>query len=121
MTPAIEGGLSRPLAESQAAATLWAATGLPTAAEISKIRLTKEFKGKLPDGTLVDLKNLKLKDVFDIYPKLKDTWGSRSCSDYWSFANDTLFFYVKLTPARNLNFQLMKIIILINQLMLLTF
>ena len=104
MTPAIEGGLSRPLAESQAAATLWAATGLPTAAEISKIRLTKEFKGNLPDGTPVDLKNLKLKDVFDIYPKLKDTWGSRSCSDYWSFANDTLFFYVKIDTTKKPQF-----------------
>ncbi|WP_415060293.1 hypothetical protein, partial [Flavobacterium sp.] len=66
-----------------------------TSDEISKIRLTKDFKGNLPDGTPIDLSNLKLRDVFNIYPKLKDTWGSRGCSDYWSFANDTLFFYVK--------------------------
>ena len=72
--------------------------------EISKIRLTKEFKGNLPDGTPVDLKNLKLKDVFEIYPKLKDTWGSRGCSDYWSFANDTLFFYVKIDTTKKPQF-----------------
>lgn len=72
--------------------------------QISKIRLTKEFKGNLPDGTPVDLKNLKLKDVFEIYPKLKDTWGSRGCSDYWSFANDTLFFYVKIDTTKKPQF-----------------
>ena len=72
--------------------------------EISKIRLTKEFKGNLPDGTPIDLKNLKLKDVFKIYPKLKDTWGSRGCSEYWSFANDTLFFYVKIDTTKKPQF-----------------
>lgn len=72
--------------------------------EISKIRLTKDFKGNLPDGTPIDLRNLKLKDVFNIYPKLKDTWGSRGCSDYWSFANDTLFFYVKIDTTKKPQF-----------------
>lgn len=72
--------------------------------EISKIRLTKEFKGNLPDGTPIDLKNLQLKDVFKIYPKLKDTWGSRGCSNYWSFANDTLFFYVKIDTTKKPQF-----------------
>ena len=75
-----------------------------TSDEISKIRLTKEFKGNLPDGTPIDLKNLKLKDVFNIYPKLKDTWNSRGCSDYWSFANDTLFFYVKVDTTKKPQF-----------------
>ncbi len=75
-----------------------------TSDEISKIRLTKDFKGNLPDGTTLDLRNLKLKDVFNIYPKLKDTWGSRGCSDYWSFANDTLFFYVKVDTTKNPQF-----------------
>lgn len=75
-----------------------------TSDEISKIRLTKDFKGALPDGTPVDLRNLKLKDVFNIYPKLKDTWGSRGCSDYWSFANDTLFFYVKIDTTKRPQF-----------------
>ena len=72
--------------------------------EISKIRLTKEFKGNLPDGTPIDLKNLKLKDIFKIYPKLKDKWGSRGCSNYWSFANDTLFFYVKIDTSKKPQF-----------------
>lgn len=62
---------------------------------ISKIRLTKEFKGNLPDGTYIDMQNLLAKDVLDKYPKF-DTWGSRDCSDYWSLSNDTLFFYVKI-------------------------
>ena len=75
-----------------------------TSNEISKIRLTKDFKGNLPDGTPIDLKNLKLKDVFNIYPKLKDTWGSRGCSDYWHFANDTLFFYVKVDTTKKPQF-----------------
>ena len=72
--------------------------------EISKIRLTKDFKGNLPDGTPIDLSNLRLKDVFKLYPKLKDTWGSRGCSDYWSFANDTLFFYVKVDTTKKPQF-----------------
>ena len=72
--------------------------------QISKIRLTKDFKGKLPDGTPIDLQNSKLKDVFNIYPKLKDTWGSRGCSNYWSFANDTLFFYVKIDITKKPQF-----------------
>jgi hypothetical protein len=75
-----------------------------TSDEISKIRLTRDFKGNLPDGTPIDLKNLKLKDVFKIYPKLKDTWGSRGCSDYWSYANDTLFFYVKVDTTKKPQF-----------------
>ena len=75
-----------------------------TSDEISKIRLTKDFKGNLPDGTPIDLKNLKLKDVFKIYPKLKDSWQSRGCSDYWHFANDTLFFYVKVDTTKKPQF-----------------
>ena len=62
---------------------------------ISKIRLTKEFKGNLPDGTYIDIQNLSAQDVLNKYPKF-DTWGSRDCSDYWSLSNDTLFFYVKI-------------------------
>ena len=72
--------------------------------EISKIRLTRDFKGNLPDGTPIDLKNLKLKDVFKIYPYLKEKWGSRPCSDYWSFSNDTLFFYVKIDTTKKPQF-----------------
>jgi hypothetical protein len=72
--------------------------------QISKIRLTRDFKGNLPDGTPVDVRNLKLKDVFNIYPQLKDSWNSRGCSDYWSFANDTLFFYVKIDTTKKPQF-----------------
>lgn len=63
---------------------------------VGKIRLTKEFEGKLPNGSNIDMKTLKLKDVFAIYPEFKDTWNSRGCSDYWKFSNDTISFYVKI-------------------------
>lgn len=63
---------------------------------ISKIRLTKDFKGNLPNGKYIDLKELKLKDVFLIYPNFKDKWGSRGCSEYWNFSNDTISFFVKI-------------------------
>ena len=63
---------------------------------ISKIRLTKDFVGQLPDGTSIDMNSLLLKDVLKLYPKLDSTWGSRGCSDYWSFSNDTVAFYVKI-------------------------
>ncbi len=61
-----------------------------------KIRLTKDFHGMLPNGATIELAKLKLSDVFQLYPEFKDTWGSRGCSDYWRFSNDTLSFYVKI-------------------------
>jgi hypothetical protein len=60
-----------------------------TSDHISKIRLTKDFKGTLPNGNYIDMSKLTLKDVFKIYPKFTDKWGSRGCSDYWNFSNDT--------------------------------
>ncbi|HEY2581171.1 MAG TPA: hypothetical protein VGI43_05175 [Mucilaginibacter sp.] len=63
---------------------------------ISKIRLTGQFKGNLPDGDFVDLNNFRLKDLFERYPQFKDKWQSRGCSDYWRFSNDTISFYVKI-------------------------
>ncbi|WP_183573213.1 hypothetical protein HDF18_06780 [Mucilaginibacter sp. X5P1] len=63
---------------------------------ISKIRLTKQFKGYLPNGKYIDMSTAKLKDLANLYPELKDQWGSRGCSDYWNFSNDTISFYVKI-------------------------
>lgn len=63
---------------------------------ISKIRLTKDFEGNLPDGKPISLKNLFLKDIFKMYPYLKEKWGSRGCSNYWNFSNDTLSFFIKI-------------------------
>lgn len=71
---------------------------------ISKIRLTRQFKGNLPDGHYIDLGSLHLKDLFAIYPQLKDKWGSRGCSDYWNFSNDTISFYVKIDPEKQPQF-----------------
>ena len=44
---------------------------------IGKIRLTKQFSGKLPNGALVDLNAMKLQDVFTIYPQLRIMGFSR--------------------------------------------
>jgi hypothetical protein len=72
--------------------------------QISKIRLTKQFAGKLPDGNVIDMDKLHLKDVFKLYPKLKSTWGSRGCSNYWNFSDSTLSFYVKIDPNKKPQF-----------------
>jgi hypothetical protein len=66
---------------------------------VGKIRLTKEFKGKLPNGAAVDLSTMKLRDVFAIYPELNESWGSRGCSDYWNFSDKTISFYVKIDKS----------------------
>lgn len=71
---------------------------------ISKIRLTKQFKGVLPGGQYIDLSKLLLKDLFKMYPLLKDKWGSRGCSDYWNFSNDTLSFFVKIDKTKQPQF-----------------
>ena len=67
---------------------------------ISKIRLTKTFMGNLPDGKKVDVKRMQLKDALNMYPNLKEKWGNRDCSTYWSFSNDTLSFFVKIDAAK---------------------
>lgn len=72
----------------------------PNSDFISKIRLTKRFKGNLPDGNHVDLSKLVLKDVFKLYPQLKERWGSRGCSDYYSISNDTISFYIKIDKTK---------------------
>lgn len=75
---------------------------------ISKIRLTKEFVGQLPDGASLSMKSLLLKDVLKLYPKLDSTWGSRGCSDYWNFSNDTISFYVKIDTSKKPQFPIDK-------------
>jgi len=71
---------------------------------ISKIRLTKGFKGKLPDGTTIDMNNLLLKDVIKLYPELNKAWNSRPCSDFWKFSNDTVAFYVRIDKNKQPQF-----------------
>ncbi|RXP53647.1 hypothetical protein EC396_10140 [Lutibacter sp. HS1-25] len=66
---------------------------------ISKIRLTKEFKGKLPDGNYIDLSNLTAENVLEKYPKL-NTWNSRGCSDYWSLTDEHFYFYVGIEQEK---------------------
>ena len=62
---------------------------------ISKLRLTKGFIGKLPGEIPVDLNNLLLKNILNDFPESRFKWSSRDCSDYWTYSNDTISFYVK--------------------------
>ncbi|MCX2745418.1 hypothetical protein OO013_16180 [Mangrovivirga sp. M17] len=66
---------------------------------ISKIRLTKEFKGKLPDGNYIDLSNLNAEKVLEKYPKF-NTWKSSGCSDYWSLTDESMYFYVAIDKTK---------------------
>lgn len=66
---------------------------------ISKIRLTKDFKGNLPDGTYIDLQNVTAKEVLEKYPTF-NTWNSRGCSDYWSLTNKEMYFFVKINTNK---------------------
>jgi len=70
---------------------------------VTKIHLTKEFEGKLPDGQFVSVKNLKVKDVAAMYPNF--TYNSRMCSDYWNYSNDTIYFYFKKDKSVKWNSQ----------------
>lgn len=67
---------------------------------ISRIRLTSGFNGNLPDGTPVNLDSLLVKDVIRQYPSLESTWSTRDCSDYITFSNDTVAFYVKIDRTK---------------------
>ena len=63
---------------------------------VAKIRLTREFRGYLPDGNYIEVKTLKAADVLTKYDSL-DSWTSRGCSDYWGIKKDELInFYVKI-------------------------
>ncbi|BDD05296.1 hypothetical protein [Aureibacter tunicatorum] len=66
---------------------------------ISKIRLTKKFKGKLPDGNYVDLSYLTAEKILEKYPKF-NTWSSRGCSDYWSLTDNSMYFYVEIDKTK---------------------
>ena len=66
---------------------------------IAKIRLTKDFKGYLPDGTYVNLKTLTAKEVLEKHPTF-NTWNSRGCSEYWSLTNRELYFYVAIDKKK---------------------
>jgi hypothetical protein len=67
---------------------------------IAKMRLTRDYKGPLPNGVSVDVGRLLLKDVWEMYPTLKDKWGSRDCTDYWGFGNDTIIFFVRIDKKK---------------------
>lgn len=67
---------------------------------IAKIHLTKDFKGYLPDGTYIDLKTIKAREVIAKYNNL-DIWTSRGCSDYLGINKDKeIYFYVKLNKNK---------------------
>lgn len=67
---------------------------------IAKIHLTKDFKGYLPDGKYVDLRNIKAGELIAKYDSL-DIWTSRGCSDYLGInRNKEIYFYVKLNKEK---------------------
>lgn len=67
---------------------------------VAKIHLTKEFKGFLPDGNYVEIKNLKADDILKKYDSL-NSWTSRGCSDYWGIKkDDQIYFYVKINKNK---------------------
>ena len=66
---------------------------------ISKIRLTKAFKGNLPDGNYINVSSLSANTVLKKYPKL-NPWISRGCSDYWSLTDKELYFYVAINKNK---------------------
>ena len=45
-----------------------------------------------------------LKDVFKLYPNLKDAWGSRGCSNYWNFSSNAISFYLKIDSTKKPQF-----------------
>jgi len=61
---------------------------------VALIHLTKDFEGKLPNGKFVSLKNFTVSDARKVYPGLD--YGTRDCSDYWNYNNDTVNFYFKI-------------------------
>ncbi|HWB93865.1 MAG TPA: hypothetical protein VG605_18530, partial [Puia sp.] len=67
---------------------------------IGNIRLSRGFHGHLPNGSTIEIGHFLVKDIFALYPNLKDQWGSRNCSDYWSLSNDTIRFYVRIDTAK---------------------
>lgn len=67
---------------------------------ISKVRLIKGFIGKLPGGIPVNLNNLLLKDIIKYYPESQFKWSSRDCSDYWTYSNDTISFFLKIDKTK---------------------
>ncbi|NLR67424.1 hypothetical protein HGH92_24180 [Chitinophaga varians] len=69
---------------------------------ITKIRLTPDFKGKLPDGKAIDVRCLKAADVLRMYPELVNRWMwmSRPGSDYLILSNSLIQFYVKKDYSR---------------------
>ncbi|MBT0810913.1 hypothetical protein KIH41_06420 [Litoribacter ruber] len=66
---------------------------------VTKVHLTKDFEGRLPNGKFVSIKNLKLKGVVKMYPNLD--YGTRECSEYWNYNNDTIHFYFKVNKTIN--------------------
>ncbi|NML40212.1 hypothetical protein HHL17_23635 [Chitinophaga sp. G-6-1-13] len=63
---------------------------------IAKIRLTPDFKGKLPDGQTIDVRHLTAADVLRMYPELVNRWRWKSYgNDYLTLSNRLIRFYVK--------------------------
>jgi hypothetical protein len=66
---------------------------------ISKIHLTRDFKGFLPNGNYVDLKTFKLGKIIGKMQNLK--WITRDCSDYINISNSQYAnYFVKINKDK---------------------
>lgn len=61
--------------------------------EIFRIRLTKDYKGKLPNGKYIKLSEVQLEDLKEILQT--EMWYADKCSDYASFSQGNFRVLVK--------------------------
>lgn len=60
---------------------------------VSKITLTKDFKGFLPDGMYIDMSNLKARDILNV--DTNKHWLSNPCTEYLQIKYKNISFYIK--------------------------
>ena len=65
----------------------------PADSTLSKLLLTKTFRGFLPDGTYIDVSKLRAKDIINKYSK--HNWFSKTCTEYLGIQYQNMKFYIK--------------------------
>lgn len=64
---------------------------------ISSVFLSGQFKGYLRDFYIKDFSNLTVGEITSHFKDLE--WSTTGVSDYWTYGNDTVNFYVKINKA----------------------
>ena len=70
--------------------------------EIFRIRFTKDYKGKLPNGQYVKMEEIQLEDLHQILQM--ENWYADNCSDYASLSQDNYRVLVKADSPIKLGF-----------------